>query len=357
MSPQQSSSSQAPWSVLRTLIPVSPDDRNDGATRRPRSPTPIPMKQTDRSFSSDSYTKLLAAEDAPTISFVDREMEAEYTADDEKSPRSSDVSEYDEASGASSKDISLKDYANRMPWLRAAVLGGTDGLVSVAAIMMGVGGGGVVDGGSAADYRSMVIAGVAALVAGSLSMACGEYVSVASQRDVARSSLARVRADLTSRSATPSDPSPFLHRYTQVQMERGMSRSLAHQIALEVHAQHDDDQEALAKIILRDEMGIDLGDGGDDEGDAGANPVMAAGTSAAMFCAGGILPLLAGGFIPDYTTRIVLVATVCTLGLMLGGTLGAWVGGAPLLKGALRVLVGGWIAMVTTFAAGWLVGA
>lgn len=221
-------------------------------------------------------------------------------------------------------------YSHRAPWLRAFVLGANDGLVSVASLMLGV-------GAASTDLKTMQLSGVAGLVAGALSMACGEYISVASQKDAEEADIEKERAEqLKGPEAQARELEELMHIYIQ----RGLSPTLARQVAEELTAGD------VVRAHARDELGIDVDDL--------ANPWQASVTSALAFSLGAGLPLLAGAFVLDAFLRMSVVAAASTLGLLLFGALGAWLGGATLWRGALRVLLGGWLAMVLTFGIGRL---
>ena len=211
-------------------------------------------------------------------------------------------------------------------WLRAAVLGANDGLISTSSLLVGV-------GAAAASNHALMMTGVAALVAGALSMAAGEYVSVSSQADAEHADIRIERA------ALDQHPEAELRELTQIYVHRGLEPALARQVAEQLTA-HDD----LA-AHLRDEVGIhDL---------QRARPVQAALASAAAFCAGAALPLAAILLAPpSHTSAVVMSSTVA--GLLLSGALAAWAGGAPILRGALRVAFWGVLAMAAAHGIGSL---
>jgi VIT1/CCC1 family predicted Fe2+/Mn2+ transporter len=217
---------------------------------------------------------------------------------------------------------------SRVGWLRAAVLGANDGLISTASLVMGV---------SAAQLGSgaVVTAGLAGLVGGALSMAAGEYVSVSSQADSEGADLARERQELT------EAPEAEHRELAGIYMQRGLSRELAERVATEMSA-HD----ALA-AHARDELGITE--------DNRARPLLAAGTSALSFASGALLPLLLAVFWPA-AQRSVAIFSGSLLMLMVLGALGARLGGAPRLHAALRVGFWGVVAMGVTGLVGKLFG-
>jgi len=212
--------------------------------------------------------------------------------------------------------------------MRAAVLGANDGIVSTASLVVGV-------AAAHASNHEILVAGVAGLVAGAMSMAAGEYVSVSSQADTEQADLARERKELA------TDPSAELAELTGIYVRRGLDRALAKQVAERLMA-HD----ALA-AHARDELGIT---------DAlSARPIQAALASAGTFAVGAAMPLLA--VIVNPGTHIVpVVAGSSLVFLALLGSLAAVVGGASSLRGALRVTFWGALAMALTAGVGALFG-
>lgn len=219
--------------------------------------------------------------------------------------------------------------SHRVGWLRAAVLGANDGVVSTAALVVGV-------AGSGAAFSSVRAAGIAGLVAGAMSMAVGEYVSVASQRDVEEADLAMERE------ALQEHPRAELAELTEIWRSRGLDPALAGEVARQLT-----DADALA-AHARDELGLTEV--------AAARPVQAALTSAVAFSMGALLPLVAYIVGPSPGRSVVVVAAAL-VGLALLGTVGAVLGGAPRVRATLRVAVGGAAAMAVTMAIGELTGA
>lgn len=216
----------------------------------------------------------------------------------------------------------------RIGWLRAAVLGANDGILSTASLIVGV-------AASAATPEQVLVAGAAGLVAGAMSMAAGEYVSVSSQADTEAAELARERQELE------ADPAFETEELAQLYVERGLTPELARQVAEQMMA-----KDALASHA-REELGITE--------ITTARPVTAALASAASFAAGGALPLTVVLVAP--TTWLALLVTLASLGaLALLGALGALAGGAPLRAAVLRVTFWGAAAMAVTAAIGALVG-
>jgi VIT1/CCC1 family predicted Fe2+/Mn2+ transporter len=219
--------------------------------------------------------------------------------------------------------------SDRAPWLRAAVLGADDGIVSVAALVVGV----LASGARFGDARA---AGVAGLVAGALSMAAGEYVSVAAQRDVEEADLAIEARELV------EHPASELAELAGIWRERGLPAELADEVARELTR-----TDALG-AHARDELGLTE--------ETLARPWQAAGTSAVSFAAGAAIPLLALLVVPGgaRTAAVVLAALVA---LAVSGALGARAGGAHPGRAALRVIVGGAVAMAVTLGIGEALGA
>ncbi|MEO8757123.1 MAG: VIT family protein [Devosia sp.] len=219
-------------------------------------------------------------------------------------------------------------FVHRIGWLRAAVLGANDGIVSVASILVGVASAG-------SGHQSVVLSGLAGLVAGAMSMAAGEYVSVSSQADTEAADIAREKAEL----ATNWDDE--LEELVLIYQGRGLDPQLAHQVARQLM-----EKDALGTHI-RDELGITEV--------SSANPIQAALTSALTFVAGAALPLIAAaltmGALTIYAVSVVSLAVMAIL-----GALGAYTGGAPLWKGTLRVTFWGALAMIVTAAVGALFG-
>lgn len=220
-------------------------------------------------------------------------------------------------------------YAHRIGWLRASVLGANDGIVSTAAILLGV-------AASGAEHAALLTAGMAGLVAGSVAMAVGEYVSVSSQRDTERSDIAKETWELEHMAEHELD------ELAAIYTARGLDESLARQVAAQLTS-HD----ALA-AHLRDELGIVQGEL--------ARPVQAAASSAASFAIGAALPLVAAA-IASRSTRIAVILVVALVALGALGFTGAKVGGSKPTRPVVRVLVGGVAAMAFTMLVGKLFGA
>ncbi len=214
-------------------------------------------------------------------------------------------------------------------WLRAAVLGANDGIVSTSSLIMGV-------AASSASRASILIAGAAGLVAGAMSMAAGEYVSVSSQADTERADMARERLELE------TDPEREISELTEIYVRRGLDAGLARQVALQLM-----EKDAL-EAHARDELGIsEL---------SNARPLQAAITSALSFVAGAGLPLLVAWLSPD--RHLVLVVGITSLIFLVAlGALAAYTGGAGIFRGVVRVTFWGVLAMAITAGVGMMFGA
>lgn len=213
-------------------------------------------------------------------------------------------------------------------WLRAAVLGANDGIVSTASLVVGV-------AASHATHTAVLIAGVAGLVAGAMSMAAGEYVSVSSQLDTERADIERERTEL----AATGDYER--NELAAIYVERGLELSLANQVAEQLMA-----KDALA-AHARDELGISE--------TISARPVQAAITSAITFAVGAALPLLVVVIAPATGLGLLVAGTSLFFLALLGG-LASYTGGAPILKGIFRVTFWGALAMAVTAGIGALFG-
>lgn len=217
--------------------------------------------------------------------------------------------------------------AQRLNWLRAGVLGANDGIVSVAAVVVGV-------AGATPAVPAILTAGLAALVGGAISMALGEYVSVSSQRDSEHALIAKERRELEEM------PEEELAELTGLYEAKGLKPETARQVAIEL-TEHD----ALA-AHLSAELGIDQDDV--------VSPWHAAIASAISFTIGGILPLLT--ILTPPAIRIPLTFVVVLMALAATGYVAAYIGGASRGKAMLRVVIGGALALAATFAIGALLG-
>lgn len=216
----------------------------------------------------------------------------------------------------------------RTGWLRASVLGANDGIVSTASLVVGI-------AASNATHQAVVVAGIAGLVAGAMSMAAGEYVSVSSQADTEQADIERERGELA------TDVQYEREELAAIYVKRGLDTALAHEVAIQMMA-----KDALA-AHTRDELGISE--------TMSARPIQAAFASAAAFAVGAALPLLTAVFAPISQLVFLVPATSLTF-LALLGMLAAYVGGAPILVGTMRVAFWGALAMALTAAVGALFG-
>ena len=218
--------------------------------------------------------------------------------------------------------------SHRVGWLRASVLGANDGVVSVSSLVVGV----AAAGASASD---IFLTGMAGLVAGALSMAAGEYISVQSQADTEAADLAKERQELI------DEPEKELQELTHIYVERGLDPTLARQVAEKLT-----EVDALG-THLRDELGINE--------NLMAKPVQAALASAAAFGVGGAIPILAALTTPFHLVGVVTtISTLITLSIL--GAIAAKTGGASMIKGAARVVFWGALAMAVTALVGRAIG-
>ena len=220
-----------------------------------------------------------------------------------------------------------KHRSERIGWLRAAVLGANDGIVSTASLVVGV-------ASAASTRQEILVAGIAGLVAGAFSMAAGEYVSVSSQADTERADLDIEKRELAAQPAAETD------ELTAIYVSRGLDPDLAREVARQLMA-----KDALA-AHARDELGL-------SEGFA-ARPLQAALASALTFAAGAAVPMLT---VVAAQPSVIVVSAVSLLCLVALGAIAARAGGAPPLRGAARVGFWGALAMAATAGVGKLFGA
>jgi len=218
--------------------------------------------------------------------------------------------------------------SGRAGWLRAAVLGSDDAIVSTASIMIGV-------AASSASKGTILVAGVAGLVAGAMSMAVGEYVSVSSQRDAEQADIRRENLELS------VQPEAELNELTMIYVKRGLEMELAMKVAKQLSA-HD-----RLGAHMRDELGIDQ--------TALSRPMQAAWISAVSFAAFAGVPI-AILLIAPAVLRIPMIAVISLVSLAVLGAFGGHLGGAPLFRAALRVTLGGALAMAVTAIIGRILG-
>ena len=218
--------------------------------------------------------------------------------------------------------------SGRAGWLRAAVLGSDDAIVSIASLMIGV-------AATSAPKGAILVAGVAGLVAGSMSMAVGEYVSVSSQRDAERADIEREQRELQ------AQPQAELQELAAIFVERGLDEELAAKVAEQLSA-HD-----RLGAHMRDELGIAQA--------SLARPLQAAWISAASFACFAVVPIVALLLAPA-ALRVLAIAALSLVSLAALGAFGGHLGGAPLGRASLRVTIGGALAMAVTAAIGLLLG-
>jgi len=221
-----------------------------------------------------------------------------------------------------------RHFSQRIGWLRAAVLGANDGIVSTASLIVGV-------AVASEDQGPVLIAGIAGLVAGAMSMAAGEYVSVSSQADTEAADLARERDELESNEPYERE------ELARIYMERGLDAALAREVAVQLMA-HD----ALG-AHARDELGLSE--------THRARPVQAAVASAASFAVGAVIPVILVALVPFRGVSAIVAGTSLALLAVLGG-LSAGAGGASKLVGAVRICFWGALAMGLTAAIGAALG-
>jgi VIT1/CCC1 family predicted Fe2+/Mn2+ transporter len=218
--------------------------------------------------------------------------------------------------------------SGRVGWLRAAVLGSDDAIVSTASLMIGV-------AASSAPKVAILVAGIAGLVAGAMSMAVGEYVSVSSQRDAEQADIGLEKQELA------TEPQAELQELAMIYVKRGLEQELAMKVAEQLSA-HD-----RLGAHMRDELGIDQ--------TSLARPLQAAWISAASFASFAIVPIVALLVAPA-AWRIPMIAALSLVSLAALGAFGGHLGGAPLGRAALRVTIGGALAMTVTAVIGRILG-
>ncbi|HEY9358153.1 MAG TPA: VIT family protein [Arthrobacter sp.] len=221
------------------------------------------------------------------------------------------------------------DIAHRLNWLRAGVLGANDGIVSVAAIVVGV-------AGVTNEPGPILVAGAAGVVGGAISMALGEYVSVSSQKDSQEALIEKERRELL------EQPDEELAELAAIYQAKGLSAETARTVARELTA-HDALGAHLAAELNIDETDI-------------VSPWHAAFASAMAFLIGAVLPMLAI-LLPPAEIRVPMTFAAVLVALALTGALGAWIGGGSKSRAAVRVVLGGALALAATFSIGNLLGA
>lgn len=221
-----------------------------------------------------------------------------------------------------------KHRSHRAAWLRAAVLGVNDGIVSTSSLMLGV-------LAASQNDSAILTAGIAGLVAGALSMAAGEYVSVSSQRDSEKADIAIEKKSLA------ENPEKELAELTWIYEQRGLDKKLAARVAQQLH-----DHDAIA-AHARDELGIDH--------EALARPVQAAVASATAFSVGAAVPIVAA-IISSARAGGWAITISSMVALAISGATGAFIGGGHRLRASARVFIGGGLAMAVTYFIGHLIG-
>lgn len=218
--------------------------------------------------------------------------------------------------------------SNRNHWLRAAVLGANDGLISTASLLVGV-------AAANPSNQTLLLTGVAALTAGALSMAAGEYISVSSQADTEKADLEQERHELTHNAERE------LFELTKIYVSRGLDHALAHQVAVAL-TKHD-----ALEAHARDEIGLtDL---------SKAKPIQASIASGLAFITGALLPIIGILTLPAQSL-VWSLALVTLIGLVLLGVVSARLGGAPIIPATARVVIWGVLAMLATALIGYLFG-
>ena len=218
--------------------------------------------------------------------------------------------------------------SNRSQWLRAAVLGANDGLISTASLLVGI-------AAANANSQTLLLTGLASLTAGALSMAAGEYISVSSQADTEKVDLAKEHHELTHNSERE------LLELTRIYEQRGLEQDLAHQVAVAL-TEHD-----ALEAHARDEIGLtDI---------STAKPLQASIASALSFIVGAIVPVMGILLLPA-ETLVWSLASLTVVGLILPGVVSARLGGAPIIPATARVVIWGVLAMLATSFIGGLFG-
>lgn len=232
------------------------------------------------------------------------------------------------APGAHADEPHRQGLAQRLNWLRAGVLGANDGIVSTAAVVVGV-------ASATSEVLPVLLAGSAALVGGAISMALGEYVSVSSSRDTERALIEKERRELL------DDPEGELAELVGLYEQQGLSHATATRVA----------EELTQKDALKAHLSVELGIDQDDV----VNPWHAALASAVAFVVGALLPMATILLLP-HPARIIATFVAVLIALAVTGYLAAWIGGASRGKAVIRTIVGGAIALVATFLVGSLFG-
>ena len=256
-----------------------------------------------------------------------RALVGDMSADDDM-PSAAQVQAAESGRATHPREPHSGGTAGRLNWLRAAVLGANDGIVSVAGIVIGV-------AGATTNRGPIFTAGLAGLVAGAVSMALGEYVSVSSQRDSERAQIEQEKRELT------TSPEAELTELTALYEAKGLSAATAHTVAVELTAR------GALGAHLDAELHIDPADI--------PSPVQAAGASALSFTSGAVLPMLAI-LLPPAGLRVPVTFVAVLIALALTGALSARLGGSDVRRAVLRVVVGGALGLAFTYGVGHLFG-
>lgn len=217
---------------------------------------------------------------------------------------------------------------SKLNWLRAAVLGANDGIVSIAGLVVGV-------AGATTETDIIATAGIAGLVAGALSMAAGEYISVSTQRDAERAYIAKEKEELA------ANPKEELQELTDAYIAKGLTASTAGRVA----------QELTKNDVVKAHLEVEFGLSEDDL----TNPWQAAYASAISFTLGGLIPLIAILATPS-SVRVGITFTAVMVALAITGYVSALIGGAPTKRATIRVIIGGATAMIVTYGIGVIFG-
>jgi VIT1/CCC1 family predicted Fe2+/Mn2+ transporter len=238
------------------------------------------------------------------------------------------------------EDIGHVHYSHRAQFLRALIMGVNDGIVSTAALLIAI------NAGEHGDNQLYILTGVSGIAAGALSMACGEYVSVASQHDSEQADIAKEAAE---QEKGPEARARELEQLVQIYEKKGLERDLAEQVAVAL-TEHD----VLAAHCL-EEHGIDI-HAPKGCGAGVSNPIQAAVVSFFAFIVGGSIPFLSSAWFSQGTDKLIslIVSTLITLGIF--GATGSLIGGSSVPRGTIRVLIGGGIALGISWGIGYAIG-
>lgn len=223
-------------------------------------------------------------------------------------------------------EIEHEHYSARLPWLRAAVLGANDGLVTTAGVIMGM-------AANTTDRSTILLSAISVLFAGAFSMACGEYVSIAAQRDSENAELKRERDEFHKGELHEKRE---LLELAQLYASKGISQETALKAAQEIHKNADRDLDSVVKIHLKEELNVDI--------ENLSNPTLAAVSSSISFISGGLLPLLTVLFPNSHSSRLGSLMISSLVSFIITGMLASYLTGAGMRKGIVRMLVGGFVS-------------